>query len=69
MGNIFYVDKHIFSFILKKEAQLGSLIEGGDPVDDAVTYSRQELRISGKLGQISQIMICGWIMTPSPPLI
>ena len=51
-----------YSRRLKENTQLGSLIEGGDPVDDVVTYLSQEIRISGKLGQINQIMMCGWIM-------
>ena len=50
---------------MKEETQLGSLIEGGDPVDDAVTYLSPKLRISGKLRQINQIMMCGWVMTPT----
>ena len=42
-----------------------TLIEGGDPIDDAVTYLSQKLRISGKLGKIRKISMCGWKMTPT----
>ena len=53
---------------MKEKTQLGSLIEGGDPVDDAVTYLSKKLRISGKLGKIRKIMMFGWKMSPTPPL-
>ena len=53
---------------MKEKTQLGSLIEGGDLVDGVVTYLSQKLRISGKLGQIIQVMMFGWIMTPKPPV-
>ena len=50
---------------MKEKTQLGSLIEGGDRVDDVITCLSQKLRMSGKLGQIRQIMMCGWVMTPT----
>ena len=50
---------------MKEKTQLGSLIEGGDLVDDAVTHLSQKLRISGKLGKIRQIMTCGWKLNPT----
>ena len=50
MGCICHAYQPKFTPSLKEVALLGSLIEGGDPVDDAVTCLSQKLRISGKLG-------------------